>query len=93
MIVEFTDCCMSGCAICVHDLYADALKEYRDSLRRLRETLRLKSVHESLWPKELIALSDGGVEDEDGADLDPTMKAFMQMEKGLKRKKEATTTA
>lgn len=31
------DCCESGCAICVYDLYADQLQHYREQLARWRE--------------------------------------------------------
>lgn len=27
-----SDCCESGCPLCVHDLYAEALEEYRQRL-------------------------------------------------------------
>jgi hypothetical protein len=32
-----SDCCDSGCPICVHDLYADELQEYRQKLARWLE--------------------------------------------------------
>ncbi|KAG8981467.1 hypothetical protein FRB90_007235 [Tulasnella sp. 427] len=85
------DCCMSGCAVCVHDLYVEALRDYKASLRSIRDNLETKVVRQSLWPKEIIELSpntEAQEDDVDDADLDPATKAFMQMERELKKKHE-----
>ncbi|KIO31905.1 hypothetical protein M407DRAFT_121918 [Tulasnella calospora MUT 4182] len=85
------DCCMSGCAICVNDLYIEALRDYKASLRSIRDKLEREAVHKSLWPKEIIELHPSGQaqqEDLDDADLDPVTKAFMEMERKLKKKHE-----
>ncbi|KAG8981390.1 hypothetical protein FRB90_007289 [Tulasnella sp. 427] len=85
------DCCMSGCAVCVHDLYVEALRDYKASLRSIRDNLETKAVHQSLWPKEIIELSSNAEaqeEDVEDADLDPATRAFMQMERELKKKHE-----
>ncbi|KIJ91882.1 hypothetical protein K443DRAFT_685677 [Laccaria amethystina LaAM-08-1] len=31
------ECCMSGCAVCVYDLYEESLASYEDSITTLRE--------------------------------------------------------
>ncbi|KAG8941178.1 hypothetical protein FRC00_012501 [Tulasnella sp. 408] len=85
------DCCMSGCAVCVNDLYVEALRDYKASLRSIRDKLEREAVHQSLWPKEIIELNPRGEaqqEDFDDADLDPATKVFMEMERKLKMKHE-----
>ncbi|KAG8955367.1 hypothetical protein FRC04_008718 [Tulasnella sp. 424] len=85
------DCCMSGCAVCVNDLYVEALRDYKASLRSIRDKLEHEAVHQSLWPKEIIELHPSGQaqqEDFDDEDLDPATKAFMQMERELKKKQQ-----
>ncbi|KAG8894036.1 hypothetical protein FRC01_013191 [Tulasnella sp. 417] len=85
------DCCMSGCAVCVNDLYVEALRDYKASLRSIRDKLEREAVHKSLWPKEIIELHPSGKaqqEDFDDADLDPATRAFMEMERKLKKKHE-----
>lgn len=82
---------MSGCAVCVNDLYVEALRDYKASLRSIRDKLEREAVHQSLWPKEIIELNPSGQaqqEDFDDADLDPATKAFMEMERKLKQKHE-----
>ncbi|MCD9027851.1 oxidoreductase-like domain-containing protein [Luteimonas sp. BDR2-5] len=32
-----SDCCDSGCSMCVHDVYAEELQDYRERLARWRE--------------------------------------------------------
>lgn len=86
---------MSGCAVCVHDLYIDALKDYRTSLNSVRDTLKAKSVDKALWPKEVVETEREKSEDEDGdgdleeMGLDPATKAFLKLEREIKRKLEA----
>jgi hypothetical protein len=49
----FPDCCMSGCAICVNDLYADALNAYKESVALLRANLSARAIPESQWPARI----------------------------------------
>lgn len=82
---------MSGCAVCVNDLYVEALRDYKASLRSIRDKLEREAVHQSLWPKEIIELRPSGQaqqEDFDDADLDPVTRAFMQIERELKKKQQ-----
>lgn len=117
------DCCMSGCAVCVYDLYRDALTDWQDNLDGLRETLLSLPPTEVEWNDELLGSSreeaqkrlaakrgGGGAgagpseeeqqreaqrkeeEDRQREDAiianveDPTMRAFLEMERGMKRK-------
>ncbi|KAG8897109.1 hypothetical protein FRB99_008437 [Tulasnella sp. 403] len=91
------ECCMSGCAVCVHDIYVDALSDYRHALLDVRDALVRNSIAKSLWPKEVSDADDrdksknGNVtpaDDDIDPNLDPTMKAFLAMEKALKQKKD-----
>lgn len=41
---------MSGCAICVNDLYADSLTAYKDALADLRKSLTAAKVPQDEWP-------------------------------------------
>ncbi|KAJ7594861.1 oxidoreductase-like protein [Mycena floridula] len=50
---EADECCMSGCAICVYDLYEDALSSYHLSLSTLRDSLIAMAVPESDWPEAI----------------------------------------
>lgn len=87
---------MSGCAICIYDLYMDAKQSYRQSLLAALSQLEHKRVDEALWPEEIVALSrkrkasskanaGNPVEQDDGEeDMDPTMKAFLELERRLK---------
>ena len=44
---------MSGCAVCVQDLYVEALDEYTKALATLRTSLGLLNVPEDKWPPEV----------------------------------------
>ncbi|BGP51282.1 hypothetical protein JCM10450v2_007211 [Rhodotorula kratochvilovae] len=116
------ECCMSGCAICVYDLYLEDLENFHSSvsaarsavLDQLREGARLD---EGDWPpellgpwedaeKELKGVKDGasGEEREQAAReqaerelkrardaLDPSMRAFLEMEARMKAKQREKT--
>lgn len=84
---------MSGCAICVYDLYIEAKAAYSKALAASLTAPDEQRVPKSLWPKEVLALSKrprdlrqtSSVSFEDDGPLDATMKAFMELEKRLKR--------
>ncbi len=82
---------MSGCAVCVHDLYVDAIQSYTSSLHSAREFLVDRGVHSSLWPVELLHLGKKreGPTGDDLLDIaDPSTRAFVLMEREMKRKHE-----
>ncbi|KAL5498754.1 hypothetical protein ACEPAH_2109 [Sanghuangporus vaninii] len=99
------ECCMSGCAVCVHDLYAEALDAHESTLRSIRSALHDKGVAEETWPRQLrYGLSAEATEGEDdnvgggkrdltGKDLvkakQASLSAFEQMELQLAAKKRA----
>lgn len=101
------DCCMSGCARCVYDLYKEDLEEYQESLTSVRSKLLEIGVGSEEWNVDWLGKmptggSGGGaasddLSHEDKADeevdaviagLDPSMKAFLEMERKMKRKQK-----
>ncbi|GAA5895495.1 hypothetical protein JCM6882_006270 [Rhodosporidiobolus microsporus] len=129
---EEGECCMSGCAHCVYDLYLEDLEVYHSLLSSAKSTVltRLKSLHDrgspveeverGEWPEELgkreevLEEAAGGGEKgakggaKDGKEkeeevrrkaqkelekaregLDPTMRAFLEMEAKMKAKQQA----
>ncbi|KAF8526603.1 oxidoreductase-like protein [Hysterangium stoloniferum] len=84
---ESDECCMSGCAICVYDLYLGSLETYREELASMRATLQRQNVPVSEWPEEIRA---GNNRPDDGQDpsveLDVSLSAFAQLEKALRER-------
>ncbi|CAE6477591.1 unnamed protein product [Rhizoctonia solani] len=90
---ESDECCMSGCAVCVYDLYLSSLDDYKEEARAIRAKLREKSVPVDEWPNDLQdqekKRSSADSTNEEGLgdlDMDPSMKAFLVLEKKLGRK-------
>ena len=96
------ECCMSGCAHCAYDIYAEDLQDFHSRLASVRTRLAQLSppVTREEWRSDLLGeypTEDGSGTQEDVqeraqqevdrviSDLDPTMKAFLQMERKLKR--------
>jgi hypothetical protein len=77
---------MSGCAVCVNDLYADALSTYKDALTSLRSSLVSAGIPEAEWPARVqnkkIATGPARVEN-------VALSAFEEMERALAAKKAA----
>jgi len=100
---------MSGCALCVYDLYIEAKSTYTKALSTSLTSLKERNVPASLWPKEILTLSKkqsngtrtadtdassssetASIQDEDEEDgddrkVDASVKAFMELEKRLKK--------
>ncbi|KAI9259679.1 oxidoreductase-like protein [Phascolomyces articulosus] len=74
------DCCMSGCAYCVWDIYQEDMEEYQAEKAELRQ--RFNDAGEQL-PSSLAA-SKKSIQDQIQDEMDPTMKAFYAMEKKMK---------
>lgn len=73
----FIECCMSGCAICVYDLYNEALEAYDKDIASLRSALVERGIAESDWPSQLQRKE---------RKKDVVLSAFEQMELGLAEK-------
>ncbi|CAE6504127.1 unnamed protein product [Rhizoctonia solani] len=92
---ESDECCMSGCAVCVYDLYLDSLNTYKQEAKTARTHLREKSIPVTEWPDDLQEQerkdASANKKDEenglDSLDMDPSMKAFLMLEKKLGQKK------
>ncbi|KZT00681.1 uncharacterized protein LAESUDRAFT_732097, partial [Laetiporus sulphureus 93-53] len=52
---EADECCMSGCAVWVYDLYTAALEGYKQAMEALRTTLTAHNIPEKEWPKDVRA--------------------------------------
>lgn len=108
------ECCMSGCAHCAYDIYAEDLEDFHSRLSSVRSQLTQLSppVTRQEWRDDLLgdypssAASSGdgsagaagsATESEEMkeraqrevdrviGDLDPTMRAFLEMERKLKK--------
>lgn len=83
---------MSGCAVCVYDLYDEARTDYVMAVDKLRHDLTKLGVPESEWPADIQGSGQG-------SDLVPASKpsgsaslsAFEQLELALKAKREKDT--
>ncbi|KAB5589624.1 Oxidoreductase-like protein, amino-terminal protein [Ceratobasidium theobromae] len=86
---ESDECCMSGCAVCVYDLYLSSLDDYKQDLVAARARLRELSVPVGQWPEEMRKGEKEAPADDplDSLHLDPSMKAFLILEKKLGQKK------
>ncbi|PWY98904.1 ABC1-domain-containing protein [Testicularia cyperi] len=104
------ECCMSGCAHCAYDIYAEDLEDFHGKVSAVRKQLTELDppVTEAEWRSDLLGAfptesSDSGGADATEADkegmreraerevdrvigdLDPTMKAFLEMERRMKK--------
>jgi len=90
------ECCMSGCAICVYDLYTDALEDYKRSVDTLRATLATRNISEAEWPPGIrrVTGKDSGLAKENPAQMarNVSIDAFEALERSL-REKRATQGA
>jgi len=77
---------MSGCAICVHDLYLDALAAYHESVSSLRSSLSGLDIPESEWPSNIRT---SGVESKEERKFNVNMDVFLALERSLREKKAA----
>ncbi|KIL64722.1 hypothetical protein M378DRAFT_105741 [Amanita muscaria Koide BX008] len=85
------ECCMSGCAVCVYDLYEEAIERYRENIEEVKVKLRAMGAEEREWPGVLIGKSVGhggkGKEGEDRNAKSVVMDAFEALERELQAKK------
>lgn len=85
---------MSGCAVCVYDVYEEALAAYKDSVATLRVTLSARDIPETEWPAHIRSTGKG--KETDGSAMPTTQEktkgvvrdAFEEMERALKEKRD-----
>lgn len=82
MIKIYTDCCMSGCAICVYDLHEAALDDYRKATDDLQQKLLIRKIPESDWPKDIRISVKARL-----TKSNPSVEAFTALEASLQIKK------
>ena len=77
---------MSGCAVCVYDLYEESLEAYHDSVASLRASLSLLKVPESEWPPNIQSKRTRPTDSQPRKET--ILSAFEEMERALAMKKE-----
>jgi hypothetical protein len=83
---NLVECCMSGCAVCVHDLYQESLDDYDASVAAVRASLADMKVPEDEWPQTIRPRAEKGTS---FAASNPSLNAFREMERALKARREA----
>ncbi|KAI0702029.1 hypothetical protein C8T65DRAFT_655763 [Cerioporus squamosus] len=81
------ECCMSGCAVCVYDLYDEAREDYIKAVDHLRSELTKQNVPKSEWPADIRPDWKGG-QTSPVSRSDVTLSAFEQLELALKARRE-----
>ncbi|KAF9393623.1 hypothetical protein CPC16_001548 [Podila verticillata] len=74
------DCCMSGCAHCIYDIYEDDRQDYKAALAKVLENIQKAGLPPP--PPDVVPAASGDAKDDD--DMDPGMKAFLELERKLK---------
>lgn len=79
---------MSGCAVCVYDLYEESLVAYKESLSSLKSSLSALKIPEWEWP-QVVQTTPGQDEGEtNGKRKDNvTLSAFEELERSLNAKR------
>ncbi|KAI0264648.1 hypothetical protein BC834DRAFT_781961, partial [Gloeopeniophorella convolvens] len=76
------DCCMSGCAICVHDLYQDSLAAHAAALASVRASLASMDVPVAQWPARIRPDADTTAQPK----ARTALSAFEEFERALEAK-------
>ncbi|KAF9923963.1 hypothetical protein FBU30_005983 [Linnemannia zychae] len=77
------DCCMSGCAHCIYDIYEEDRQEYSANLAKVLDEISKAG----LPPPDIgnkTKDGDGAQSTNSDDDMDPGMKAFLELERKLK---------
>jgi hypothetical protein len=77
---------MSGCAVCVHDLYQESLDDYHASVAAVRASLADMKVPEDEWPE---TIRPGAEKRTSLPALNLSLSAFHEMERALEARREA----
>jgi len=83
---EPDECCMSGCAVCVHDLYQESLDAYRTSVASVRASLTAMKVPVEQWPETIRPKPEGRTHLPASS---VSLNAFEEMERALKARRQA----
>ncbi|KAK0461143.1 uncharacterized protein EV420DRAFT_1331510 [Desarmillaria tabescens] len=82
---ESDECCMSGCAVCVYDLYEESMKAYKENVATLRNALVSMGVPENEWPASVKSPTEK-VERKSNV----VLSVFEEMERALKEKQKSS---
>ncbi|KAH9917299.1 uncharacterized protein B0H18DRAFT_1034830 [Fomitopsis serialis] len=82
------ECCMSGCAICVYDLYTAALEDYKHALDALRTALQARKVPEREWPVEVKGEDEAAGGTLPKSPQNVAFSAFEELERSLRARRE-----
>jgi hypothetical protein len=77
---------MSGCAVCVQDLYAEAQEKYKASIESLRTSLTRLGIPEQDWPVSIKTNKP-----EPMRNIDAGLAALAKMEARLKARRAANS--
>ncbi|KAN0136848.1 Oxidoreductase-like protein, N-terminal domain containing protein [Lactarius tabidus] len=80
---EPDECCMSGCAVCVYDLYQESLDTYKTAVASVRASLTSMGVRVEQWPENIR------LDLERKTSPQIILSAFEEMEQKLKAQREA----
>ncbi|KAF8951070.1 oxidoreductase-like protein [Flammula alnicola] len=86
------ECCMSGCAVCVYDLYEESLEAYNKAVAALRTSLSALHIPESEWPAN-IRPKETNSNDRERKRKATILSAFEEMERKLALRKQADADA
>jgi len=78
---------MSGCAICVYDLYEESLEAYKKAVADLRIKLTSMNVPEDQWPDNIQSHKISGLNTQTINPANVVQSAFEEMERILKEKR------
>ena len=74
---------MSGCAVCVHDLYQESLDAYKSAVASVHASLTSMGVPMEQWPENIL------LDSEKKTSPPISLSAFKEMERGLKARRNA----
>ncbi|KAF9530423.1 hypothetical protein CPB83DRAFT_892707 [Crepidotus variabilis] len=87
------ECCMSGCAVCVYDLFEEAVEEFQGAVSLLRASLEALKVPQSEWPAHIRTKSVNASSPPSPLQRRETViSAFEEMERTLALKKQERET-
>lgn len=84
---------MSGCAVCVYDLHEEALKEYKDAVLSLRNSLSVLHISEDEWPSSIRKQQDSSETSAPDKRKEMVLNVFEEMERALKLKRQSEAQA
>lgn len=74
---------MSGCAICVYDIYEESLAAYNAEAEALRKALTDMKIPDSEWPSHIQLNHRSNVFNTEAKRKETVLSAFEEMERAL----------